>query len=359
MTKLKILQICFGEGYAGSAKMAIVNSTYLKDMGYDIKFLVSENSLTGKRTIESGIDTAALNSSLPFNELFTQICKIFEKFKPNFVICNHSLDRKIGIKLRSKYKKTFVNIAYRHNMSESFPIIGSLIYNIYYDFSIACSVGVGKSLTKSGILKSKVKVVHYGIEVPDNINEISGKSIRDKYNFADKIVLGNSAWFHKERKGFDILFKAFSALNEKYVLMVIGIPEEKQAEVFSYAKEFGIAKERIILPGYVDNVWEYYKAMDMFIFPSRSEGFPIAPLEAAAAKLPIIASDIPGTNEFIFDGETGLLFNTQKPEELVNAILKLNLNPDYGKRMGNAAYNSIIEKYTAPKYAERLKSILK
>ncbi|MDP4117441.1 MAG: hypothetical protein Q8903_15000, partial [Bacteroidota bacterium] len=144
MTKFKILQVCFGEGYAGSAKMAIVNSFYLKDMGYDIKFLVSENSLTGKRTAECGLNTTAFNSNMPFNELFAQICKVFDEFKPNFVICNHSLDRKIGIKLRSKYKKTFTNIAYRHNMSESFPIIGSLIYNIYYDYSIACSAGVGK-----------------------------------------------------------------------------------------------------------------------------------------------------------------------------------------------------------------------
>lgn len=354
MTKPKILQICFGEGYAGSAKMAIVNSFYLQKMGYEIGFIVSENSLTGKRTIECGLNTKAFNSSLPFKELFEQVCGVFEEFRPDFVICNHSLDRKIGIKLRSKYKKTFTNIAYRHNMSESFPVIGSIIYNLYYDYSIACSAGVGRSLTKSGILKKKVKVVHYGIELPENIKEISGESVRKKYNFEGKIVIGNSAWFHKERKGFDILFKAFSALEDKYVLMVIGIPQEKQEEVYAYASEFGIDKDRIILPGYVENTWEYYKAMDIFVFPSRSEGFPISPLEAGAAGLPIIATDIPGTNEFIFNGKTGLLVSVQRPEELVNAILKLNLNMEYGKRMGQEAYNSIIENYTAEKYAERL-----
>ena len=95
-------------------------------------------------------------------------------------------------------------------MSESAPIIGAIIYNLYNDYLISCSKGVGKSLIKSGIRKSKVKVIHNCIEVPENIGSISGNVIRKKYAFEGKIVLGLSTWFHKERKGFDILFKAFS-----------------------------------------------------------------------------------------------------------------------------------------------------
>ena len=133
--------------------------------------------------------------------------------------------------------------------------------------------------------------------------------------------MGISSWFHKERKGFDILFKAFSKLDERFVLLIIGIPKENQKEVFEYASTFGIADDRIIMPGFIDNIYEYYKAMDMFLLPSRSEGFSLALLEAAASGLPIIASNIPGNDEFIEHKKNGLLFDLSKPDELTQHIL--------------------------------------
>jgi len=291
---LKILQFSFGDGFAGSAKMAILTSEALQKRGHIISLFASENSLTERRAKEKGIEVIALNSSTDFKSLMKIIYHHFEQTNPNFIISYHSLDRKVGIELKRKFKDRFTNIAYRQNITKSFPIIGSFLYNKYYDYQIACSHGVEKSLIKSGIKKRKIKVIHNCVEVPGNIDLIRGEAIRKKFSFKGKIVLGLSTWFHKERKGFDILFKSFSKLNEKYVLLIIGILEEMQNEVNEYAETFGINRNRIFMPGYVDNIWEYYRAMDIFLLPSRSEGFSLALLEAAASKLPLIASNIPG-----------------------------------------------------------------
>ena len=56
-------------------------------------------------------------------------------------------------------------------------------------------------------------------------------NIRNQLEINDKIVLGISSWFHKERKGFDILFESFSKLDDRFVLLIIGIPKENQKEV--------------------------------------------------------------------------------------------------------------------------------
>lgn len=356
--KFKIFQFSFGDGYAGSAKVAILSSRLLSEKGHNVTLFVSDNSLTEKRAKEMGINVIAMNSSENFKDLIKKITEYFEIVKPDFLISHHSLDRKIGFKLKSKFKKEFINIGYRHNITKTFPLIGPLLYNHYYDYLISCSKGVAESLVKSGIKEKKIWLIYNGINVPENISEINGNAIRVKYNLQDKIVLGLSTWFHKERKGFDILFNSFKELDEKFVLLLLGIKDEMQNEVYEYASGFRIKKERIIMPGYVDNIWEYYKAMDIFLLPSRSEGFSLSLLEAGAAKLPIIASDIPGTNEFIRNGNNGILFNLEKSEEFTEAIKKLSFDKELKEKLSLNAFKDVMNNFLIENYAEQLDKFL-
>ena len=358
MSNYKIFQFSFGDGYAGSAKIAILSSELLIKKGYDVFLFASKNSLTERRAKEKGIKVFVLDSSQKFKYLMKEIFPLFEQEKPNFVISHHSLDRKVGFKLKRKFPDDFINIGYRHNITKSAPIIGAIIYNRFYDALIACSKGVGDSLVLSGIKKKKVKIIYNGIEVPENINEINGDEVKKKFNLENKIVLGLSTWFHKERKGFDILFKSFSLLDDKFILLLVGIPPENQEDVFNYASEFGIIKDKIIMPGYVDNIWEYYKAMDIFLLPSRSEGFSLALLEAAATGLPIIASDIPGNNEFIRNGENGFLFNLQNSDGMTQLISKLKDDKNVAERISTQAKSDVMNNFLISHYADNLNKFL-
>lgn len=352
--KYNILQFSFGDGYAGSAKMAILSSSALIENEHNVKLFVSQDSLTKKRALEKGIPIVELDSQKKISVLVKEIIKNLGEKKTDFVVAYHSQDRKVVMKLKSKLKKEIISVAYRQNISLSTPLIGALIYNKYFDFMIACSRGVAQSLIKEGIKKNKVFVIHNTSEIIGNISEITGSKIRDEYNLNDKIVLGISSWFHKERKGFDILFDAFSKLDERFVLLIIGIPKENQKEVYEYASTFSIDNKKIIMPGFIDNIYEYYKAMDIFLLPSRSEGFSLALLEAAASGLPIIASNIPGNDEFIEPGKNGLLFNISKPYELAQNILLLANDNKLSSELGISAEESFIKDYNLNRYAEKL-----
>ena len=350
---MNIFQFSFGDGYAGSSKVALLSSKLLIENGNDVQLFVSKGSLTERRAIEQGIPMHSFQVQ-KFNELMKNIYPIFEQFNPEVVISHHSLDRKIGIDLKRRYKNIFFNIGYRHNISKSVPIIGSFLYNRFFDYLIACSNGVAKSLTDSGIKAKKVKVIKNSITIPSDLSLKTGVIIRDSFNLKNKIVLGMSTWFHKERKGFDILFNAVKQLDENYVLLLIGIPESDKQKVYDFASEFNIAKDKIIMPGYVENVWDYYKAMDIFLLTSRSEGFSLALLEAAAAGLPIIASDIPGNNEFIIDKKNGLLFDIENPEELKEAIIKISADKILAKDIAVNAYTDVMAIYQLKNYSEAL-----
>ena len=352
--KYNILQFSFGDGFAGSAKMAVLSSKVLIDSGHSVILAVSKDSLTKKRAMEKNIPVIELDSLKSKSTLIRDVLDQIKNEKFDFAVAYHSQDRKVVMKLKSKLKKKIISVAYRQNISLSTPIIGSLLYNKYFDFMLACSHGVAKSLIKEGIKKNKVFVIHNTTEIPGNISEINGNKIRDKYKLDDKIVLGISSWFHKERKGFDILFDAFSKLDERFVLLIIGIPKENQLGVIEYANTFGISETRLFMPGFIDNIYEYYKAMDMFLLPSRSEGFSLALLEAAATGLPIIASDIPGNDEFIDHNKNGLLFNINNQDEFKKNILLLADNKILANELGNSAKKSFKENYTLERYTEKL-----
>jgi len=355
---MKIVQCSFGDGYAGSAKMAILSSEQLMLRGHDLILFVSKDSLTEKRALEKQIHTISFDTSKEKKLLFKEIVEVFQHNPSEYFIAYHSLDRKAGIRLKRKFKNRFINIASRQNITKSTPFIGAFIYNRFYDYQIACGKGVGKSLIDSGIRERKVKVINNCIEVPENLEVINGKNVREKNRLSNKIVLGLSTWFHKERKGFDVLFKAFSELDDKFILFIIGVPEKMQIDVLNYAAEFGIDKNKLIMPGYVENIWEYYKAMDIFLLPSRSEGFSLALLEAGAAGLPVIVSNIPGNDEIIEDGKNGFLFEIENPQGLRDAIVKLSADNKLMSSFSKKLKSDVINKYLISNYADNLESFL-
>ena len=132
-----------------------------------------------------------------------------------------------------------------------------------------------------------------------------------------------------------------------------------QEEINQYAESFGIDRNKIFMPGYVDNIWEYYKAMDIFVLPSRSEGFSLALLEAAVAKLPLIASNIPGNDEFIEEEKNGLLFNVNKPSQLAEKINMLAEDKSLSKQLGENAHSKAMNNFLVKHLGERLEQLIK
>jgi glycosyltransferase involved in cell wall biosynthesis len=130
----------------------------------------------------------------------------------------------------------------------------------------------------------------------------------------------------------------------------------------SLAKELGIA-ERVTFHGWQsrEQLIGQYKRSNLFLFPSRHEGMPNAVLEAMASGLPVIASRIAGNEELVLNDKTGLLVETEKVDELRNALHKLLNNASLRQKMGRASRLRVEEHYswenTAKQYALLLEQV--
>ncbi|MBZ0257148.1 glycosyltransferase, partial [bacterium] len=108
------------------------------------------------------------------------------------------------------------------------------------------------------------------------------------------------------QKGVDRLLQAFQwAGRETDVLLIVGDGPDCGA-LQSQARRMGYGK-RCLFVGAQADTEPLYHAMDLFVLPSLWEGLPLTALEAWAASVPVVATDVPGSRDLIVDGVNGLL----------------------------------------------------
>ncbi|MGH2747921.1 MAG: glycosyltransferase [Actinomycetota bacterium] len=145
----------------------------------------------------------------------------------------------------------------------------------------------------------------------------------------------------RPEKGHAVLLEAFAevvtALAEaRLVLVGGGMLEERLRR---RTKELGL-ESHVEFAGPVEDVWPYLAAAHVFAFPSKHEMLGVAAMEAMAAGLPVVASDVGGIPEVVEDGVTGILVPPGDRLAWANAITRLLRSSQLRDEMGRRAVAS-------------------
>ncbi len=140
-------------------------------------------------------------------------------------------------------------------------------------------------------------------------------------------------------KGFDVLVTAFSAANARVPNWHLNIwgkgPERKTLE--QMVENLGMASQ-IRFHGITNRPYDILRGADIFVLPSRVEGFPNALVEAMACGLPVISTQFGGAaNDIVQDGVNGMLVPPGNPEALANSLVHLMTDSDKRARLGDQA----------------------
>lgn len=130
------------------------------------------------------------------------------------------------------------------------------------------------------------------------------------------------------RKGYDLALQAMPQILRQHptasLLMVSGINHAEHEQAIRLSDELGIT-EHIHFLGRVNDATliNLFRHCDVYLTPTRYEGFGLTLLEAMAARAPIVASRIPVVDEIVRDGENGLLAEYNNPEAFAAATLQI------------------------------------
>ncbi|MDP9051304.1 MAG: glycosyltransferase family 4 protein [Acidobacteriota bacterium] len=151
-------------------------------------------------------------------------------------------------------------------------------------------------------------------------------------------------------KGHDIFIKAAALIATRFPKVTFSIAgavleEDYFAEMQYLIKSLNLGSQFHFVGGITDTRRQLSEA-DIFVLPSRSEGFSNAIVEAMAASLPVVATNVGGNAEAVEDGVTGLIIPPEDPNALATAVLRLLSDPLQASAMGSAGMSRAVEMFT-------------
>jgi glycosyltransferase involved in cell wall biosynthesis len=210
-----------------------------------------------------------------------------------------------------------------------------------------CQAAADRLLAEK-VSPGKVRVIHNGVEV--HARGMSGRRALPRR----VVVVANL----RREKGHDVLLLAAAqvarAFPDARFELVGGGPEMPALRTF--ARELGLESVVSFL-GHREDVTARLEAADVLVLPSRSESFPNAILEAMAAGLPVVASDVGGVREVVRDAETGLMVPPGDPAGLASAICRLMADPLLAYRLGDAARAEVTARYSFGRMVDQFEAL--
>jgi glycosyltransferase involved in cell wall biosynthesis len=163
---------------------------------------------------------------------------------------------------------------------------------------------------------------------------------------AADVVIGCVSRFDPLQR-IELLVEALRRLRARFprlVLVLVGGGGE-QPRIRRLVFEGGVAAQ-VIFTGFLESPARIQPVLDLYVASSRKEGLPPSILEAMAAGLAVVATDVPGHRDVVVPGETGLLVTPEDPAALADAIAALLTDPARRKSLGQAGRERVRQDFS-------------
>lgn len=160
-------------------------------------------------------------------------------------------------------------------------------------------------------------------------------------------------------KGHEELVEAVAKvvpMSPNVIFLMVGRDSGTVEATKARVRERGIERS-VRFVGSRTDVPDLLRASDLFVHPSREEGFSNAILEAMAAGLPVVACDVGGNPEAIVDGETGRLVPPRNAVAFASAVAELLADPEKRKAMGEAGRHRATERFSLDRMVGEMESL--
>ena len=218
------------------------------------------------------------------------------------------------------------------------------------DRFVALNPAVVAELTAAGVPADRINMLPNGVD--------TRHAARNDHRLHDPACVLFVGRLHPQ-KGLDTLLHAFAALLHRsghpVVLRIVG-NGPLQATLVTLAEQLGISAA-VEFAGQRNDIAGELDRADIFVLPSRAEGLSNALLEAMAAGLPVVVSDIPGNRDMVDHDHTGLVAPVDDAVELAEALQRLLRDARLRMDLGSAARRNTQRTYGLDGVAARYEDL--
>ena len=222
------------------------------------------------------------------------------------------------------------------------------------------------------MLQDRVQLVPQGVDI-DRFRPVDDRmSVRRELGLSTDGPLLTFVGSLVHRKGLDVLVDAWCDIHRAHPtaqLLLVGRDDfeghnsERAFLSDQLARVPAAAAERMHRTGVREDVHRFLQASDLFLFPSRREGFGTVMVEAMACGVPCVVAELPGITDFIFpDGRTGIVVAQSDARRLAEGAMRLLRDPDAAAQMGEAARADAVDRFDinmlAGRYVEYYRSLI-
>lgn len=212
------------------------------------------------------------------------------------------------------------------------------------DSVVVPSRGLGRELDREFAVADKTTIIYNPVDTSAfrRAADFDSQETKASLGFTEvDIVLTFVALGHFERKGLPLILSAMGSMRERNLkLIVVGGTSDLVASYKRLCAEHGLA-DAVRFTGSVDDVRPFLWIADAFVFPSLYEAFSLVCFQAAAAGVTPITARLHGVEEFLVDGETGILVD-RRPESVREGIDRFTkLHPAQRKALAQAAQDAV------------------
>lgn len=244
----------------------------------------------------------------------------------------HGWSRKAGLKL----------MAYECLDRAVFP---------FFDAVVPLSEEIHDGLKRVPFLKKKLHLIPNGVDLAD---AGEGQDVAERileWKAQGLFVFGYIGQLIP-RKGLDVLIRALSLLDfADWRCCLLGDGEE-EGELRQLVRDLQL-DDKVHFLGFRKDRMAFLRGFDAFVLPSRLEGIPRCLMEAMAAGIPVVASDIPGCRDLVKHDATGLLFTCEDHDDLRMKLTELVSNSFLRSQLASNARGMVESRWSASMMASK------
>jgi L-malate glycosyltransferase len=342
---MKILEIASGLDLNGATTHCLLLAHELADRGHETVFLCRPKSWISEHAVAEGFDV--IESDLhrwPADEL-RRVSTMMQARGIDLVHTHMSRAHFFGVLLR--WMSGVPCVATAHSCRVQF-------HWMFNDLVIAVSEKTRRFHESYNLVQPhRIRTIHNFIDDRhvSRLSDEERREVRQSFGVDDEEMLVATIGTVHPKKGQLNLIRALPRLLEQAPntrLLVVGSLDSTThvTEVKAEAERLGV-ESHVIWAGQRDDIAHILPACDVSVLASLEENFPLVILEAMAASVPVVATDVGGVAECVVPGETGLLVPPNDSDALAKALGSLIGSPQDRIAMGEAGRRRLLRSFSS------------